>query len=37
MWSDQSLCGSNRPETDPDITASAMTGKHPTSKFANST
>ncbi len=26
--------GSKRPATDPDITASALTGKHPTSKLA---
>ena len=28
------LFGSQRPATDPDITASALTGKHPTSKLA---
>ncbi len=30
------LCGPNLPETGPDITALAVTGKHPTSKFASS-
>jgi hypothetical protein len=28
------LFGSKQPATDPDITASALTGKHPTSKLA---
>ena len=28
------LFGSKQPATDPDITASALTGKHPTSKSA---
>ena len=33
VWT-HTLCGSNRPETDPEITASALGRKHLTPKFA---